>query len=268
MDRFVYWNWYSVEWRAQLSKTILIHSFREGVGRSNIAANMSFLLAAHGQRVGIVDTDTKSPTIDSLFGIKIDELNYSFNDYLQGKCEIEQAAHDITASLNTSLTGQLFLIPANIRVGEPVRVLNDTQDVHLLNTGCKRLTDILQLDALVIDTQSGVNKEALVSITISDILVIILRLDQRDYQGTSVTVDVVRQLSIPRVVLMVNEAPESFDFDQVKERIEQAYNCEVAAIFPHVDEMMALANSDIFALRHPYHPLTTLLKEAVANLMA
>lgn len=251
-----------------MPKTILIHSFREGVGRSNIAANMAFLLAAHGQRVAIVDTDTKSPTIDSLFGIKTDEFNHSFNDYLQGKCEIEQAAHDITTNLNTSLTGHLFLIPANIKVGEPVRVLNDTQDVNLLNSGCKRLIDILQLDALLIDTQPGVNKEALVSVTISDTLVIILRLDQRDYQGTSVTVDVVRQLSIPRVVLIVNEAPESFDFNQVKKEIEQAYNCEVVAIFPHVDEMMALANRGIFALRHPYHPLTTLLKEAVANLVA
>lgn len=250
-----------------MSNTILIHSFHEGVGRSNIAANLAYLLAAQGRQVGIVDTDTKSPTIDSLFGIKTEALDYSFNDYLHGKCAIEQTAHDITANLKANLSGRIFLIPANIRLGETARVLNDPEDVHLFNTGCKKLIEVLKLDALLVDTQSGVQKEALVSITVSDTLVIILRLDQRDYQGTGVTVDIVHQLNVPRVVLIVNEAPSTFDFDEVKNKVEQTYNCEVVAVLPHVDEMMALANSDIFARRYPDHSLTTLLKEAAASLV-
>ena len=48
----------------------------------------------------------------------------------------------------------------------------------------------LSLDYLLIDTHPGLNEETLLSIAISDSLVIILRPDQQDFQGTSVTVDV------------------------------------------------------------------------------
>lgn len=250
-----------------MPKTILIHSFHHGVGRSNIAANLAYLLAATGRRVGIIDTDTKSPAIDCLFGLKPNQLTYSFNDYLWSKCDIEQAAYNVTEHLMTDLEGQLFLIAANTKVGETVRALKNAEDVHLLNTGCQSLIEALNLDVLLIDTQPGVNQGSLISITVADTLAIILRPNQRDFQGTSVTVEVVRQLDIPRVVLIVNEVPDSFDFGEVKAEVEKTYNCEVVAVLPHVDEVMALANKDIFALRYPDHPLTALLKATAATLV-
>ena len=251
-----------------MPKTILIHSFHHGVGRSNMTANLAYLLAAMGQRVGIIDTDTSSPTIHRLVGLKEEIITYSFNDFLGGKCNLEQAAYNVTSHLDKNLKGHLFLTPANTISEEPARELNDSQDVDSLNSGCQKLMEALKLDILLIDTQPGVSQKSLVSITIADTLVIILRLNQPDYQGTSVTVDVVRQLSIPRVVLIVNEAPKTFNFAEIKAKMERTYNCEVAAILPHVDEMMALANNDIFALRYPKHPMTATLNEAAANLIA
>ena len=58
---------------------------------------------------------------------------------------------------------------------------------------------------LMIDTHPGLNEETLLSIAISDALVIILRPDQQDYQGTSVTVEVARKLDVPRLVLIVKK---------------------------------------------------------------
>jgi MinD-like ATPase involved in chromosome partitioning or flagellar assembly len=230
-------------------------------------ANITHLLATEGQRVGVIDTDTNSPVLHYLFGLKEKDITYSFNDYLEGKCDIEQAAYDLTTHLKLNLKGQIFLIPANTMNRETTRQLNNTGDVDSLNTGCQRLIEKLNLDALLIDTQSGLNEKTLVSISVSDTLAIILRHDQRDYQGTSVTIDVVRKLNIPRVVLIVNEIPTSFDFGEVKTKVEQTYNCEVLAVLPHVDEVMALANKDIFALRHPNHPFTAILKEMTATLV-
>jgi hypothetical protein len=42
----------------------------------------------------------------------------------------------------------------------------------------------------------------------------------------------------------------------------------VAAVLPHADEMMTLASSDIFVLRYPDHPLTTLYREVAARVTA
>jgi MinD-like ATPase involved in chromosome partitioning or flagellar assembly len=44
-----------------MSRIISVHSFRGGTGKSNAAASVATLLAAEGQRVGVVDTDIQSP---------------------------------------------------------------------------------------------------------------------------------------------------------------------------------------------------------------
>ena len=71
-----------------------------------------------------------------------------------------------------------------------------------------------------------------------------------------------------RLLLIVNKVPSVFDFAEVKARVEKTYNCEVAAVLPHSDEMMTLASAGIFALRYPDHPMTALYKQVAAKLTA
>ncbi len=62
-----------------MSRVISVHSFRGGTGKSNAAANVATLLAAEGQRVGVVDTDIQSPGIHTLFGLNQEAIRYSLN---------------------------------------------------------------------------------------------------------------------------------------------------------------------------------------------
>lgn len=251
-----------------MSRIISIHSFRGGTGKSNTTANITALLAASGLRVGVVDTDIQSPGIHVLLGLGEDQMEYSLNDYLWGNCEIEQTAHDVTTNLDPSLQGKIFLMPSSIKAGEIARVLREGYDVGLLNDGFQRAIEELELDVLMIDTHPGLNEETLLSIAISDALAIILRPDNQDYQGTSVTVEVARKLDIQDMVLIVNKVPQVFDFDAVRHRVESTYNCEVAAVLPHSDEMMALASAGVFVLRYPNHPMTSDLRRVAERLMA
>jgi MinD-like ATPase involved in chromosome partitioning or flagellar assembly len=251
-----------------VSQIVPIHSFRGGTGKSNITANLATLLAAAGRRVGVIDTDIQSPGIHILFGLDEAEMRHALNDYLWGRCEITQTAHDVTLRLHATLTGRVFLIPASIKAGEITRVLREGYDVGLLNDGFHELIEKLALDLLLIDTHPGLNEETLLSIAISDTLVIVLRPDQQDYQGTGVTVEVARRLAVPRLILIVNKVPAIFDIADVKARVEQAYNCDVAAVLSHSDEMMALASAGIFALRYPDHPITAALKQVATRLVA
>jgi len=251
-----------------MSQIISVHSFRGGTGKSNTTANLTALLAGEGRRVGVIDTDIQSPGIHVLFGLGEDDMGRSLNDYLWGKCEIKDTAHDVTASLGGGLKGKVFLIPSSIKAGEIARVLREGYDVGLLNDGFHRLVEDLNLDVLMIDTHPGLNEETLLSIAISDVLAIILRPDQQDYQGTGVTVEVARKLDVPRMVLVVNKTPPVFGFAEVQSRVEKAYNCQVAAVLFHSEEMMVLASGGIFVLRYPDHPLTAALKQVAANLLA
>jgi MinD-like ATPase involved in chromosome partitioning or flagellar assembly len=249
-----------------MPRIISIHSFRGGTGKSNTTANLTAILASQGKRVGVIDTDIQSPGIHVLFGLEDEAVDLALNDYLWGRCDIEQAAHDVTPRLGGRISGQVFLIPSSMKAGEIARVLREGYDVGLLNDGYHRLIEELALDVLLIDTHPGLNEETLLSIAISDALAIILRPDQQDYQGTGVTVEVARKLEVPRLALVVNKVPASFDAAAVKVRVEATYGCEVAAVLPHSDDLMALASTGIFALRYPDHPVTALYHQVAAAL--
>jgi MinD-like ATPase involved in chromosome partitioning or flagellar assembly len=250
-----------------MSRIISVHSFRGGTGKSNTTANLAALLAAQSLRVGVVDTDILSPGIHVLFGLEEDDMTHSLNDYLWGKCEIKDAAVDVTERLNAPVPGRVYLIPSSMKAGEIGRVLREGYDVGLLNDGFQDLTSQLDLDVLLIDTHPGLNEETLLSIAISNALVIIMRPDQQDYQGTSVTVEVARKLGVPMLMLIVNKVPQAFDFAAVKDRVEQTYEAEVAAVLPHSDELMALASSGIFTLLYPEHAITLELRRVVSRLL-
>lgn len=251
-----------------MSKIISIHSFRGGTGKSNTTANVTALLAQKGLRVGVVDTDIQSPGIHVLFGLEEDDMGHSLNDYLWGKCNVEEAAHDVTANLGPNIAGQVFLIPSSIKAGEIARVLREGYDVGLLNDGFHELVEALDLDVLLIDTHPGLNEETLLSIAISDALAIIMRPDQQDYQGTGVTVEVARKLNVPRLVIIVNKTPQVYDFNQVQQQVETLYNAEVAAVMPHSDEMMALASAGVFSMKYPEHQVSRLYKQIADKLMS
>jgi len=250
-----------------MSKIVSVHSFRGGTGKSNITANLATLLAADGQRVGVIDTDIQSPGIHVLFGLIGQTIGHSLNDYLWGRCAIGQAAHDVTAQFGAAIKGKLFLIPSSIQADAIVNVLREGYDISLLTNGFRQLISELALDVLMIDTHPGLNEETLFALAISHALIIILRPDQQDYEGTGVTVEVARSLDVPRMMLVVNKTPSAFDADQVRTKVEQAYGCEVAAVLPHVDEMMTLASSGIFALRYPDHPLTALYRDVATKVI-
>jgi MinD-like ATPase involved in chromosome partitioning or flagellar assembly len=249
-----------------MSKIISVHSFRGGTGKSNTSANLAYLCAVQGLRVGVVDTDIQSPGIHVLFGLGEDDMEHSLNDYLWGKCAIEDTAQDVTASLG-ELKGKVYLIPSSIKAGEIARVLREGYDVGLLNDGFEALVKNLNLDMLIIDTHPGLNEETLLSIAISDTLVLILRPDQQDYQGTGVTVEVARKLDVPQMLLMVNKVPAQL-MAAVKQNVEATYNCEVAAVIPHSDDLMTLASSGIFSQKYPDHPVTKIYMQLANRIIA
>ena len=251
-----------------MPQIISIHSYRGGTGKSNITANLATLLAAGGNRVAVIDTDIQSPGIHILFGLDETRLEHSLNDYLWGTCDIKQTAHDVTAQLDPEIAGQLFLVPSSMKAGDIARVLREGYDVSVLRDGLLEIVDAMELDVLMIDTHPGLNEETLLSTALSDTLVIILRPDQQDYQGTGVTLDVARKLGVPNLLLVVNKVPSVFDMNQVKARVEQTYECRVAGVLPHSDEMMALASDGIFVLRYPSHPITGTLKQVAEALVA
>jgi septum site-determining protein MinD len=251
-----------------MARIVSIHSYRGGTGKSNLTANLAVTLALQGGRVGIVDTDIQSPGIHVIFGLDEGKVNRALNDYLWGRCAIEDTAYNLSLPKVAAAGGTVFLIPSSVKTGEITRVLQEGYDVALLNEGFQALLERLRLDYLLIDTHPGLNEETLLSIAISDVVVLILRPDRQDFQGTAVTVEVAKKLTVPRLLLVVNKALPSLDFAALREQVESTYNVPVAGVFPESTEMLELGSSGVFCLHYPYHAYSQEVRRVAAQVMA
>src|SRR5437868_3194492 len=106
-----------------MSQIVSVHSYRGGTGKSNLTANLAATVAAQGRRVGIVDTDIQSPGIHVIFGLDESKVNRALNDYLWGRCAIEDTAYNITLPPIAARWGSIFLIPSSCKTGEITRIL-------------------------------------------------------------------------------------------------------------------------------------------------
>ena len=250
-----------------MPKIIAIHSYRGGTGKSNLTANLATALALNGKRVAVIDTDIQSPGIHHLFDLDAEKTPKTLNDYLWGRIPIEDAVYDVSEAAGVKSVGSIFLIPASSNPDEIAHILSEGYQVSLINEGIRQLLRSLNLDYLLIDTHPGLSKETFLSIAISNILIVILRPDRQDFQGTAVMVDLARQLKVPQMFLIVNKAIGSIDFADLKQQVEKTYETPVAGIFPASEEMMRLGSNGIFCQEYPDHPWTDTLLQITDNLL-
>ena len=262
-----------------MGKIVSIHSFRGGTGKSNTTANLAAQVALKGKRVGVVDTDIQSPGIHVLFGLNEQTMGHTMNEFLKGECSISDVAYNVGEHVTEGdksgrrrLAGSdVWLLPSSINGRDISEVVRHGYDVMKLNAGLQTFRKEFNLDYLFVDTHPGLNEETLLSIAFSDVLIIILRPDQQDFQGTAVTVDIARSLDVPNLFLVINKALLSrYDPNQIKDAVEAQYRATVAGVMPLSEDMVAMAqeSGDIFSLRFPNHPWSRALQGVADAIIA
>ena len=252
-----------------MGRLIAVHSFRGGTGKSNISGNVAAWLASQGRRVGIIDTDIQSPGLHALFGVTTARIQFTLNDYLLGRCRIEEAAFDVSASIETihgENAGRIYLIPSSMKTGEITQIIQSGYDVGRLNIGFQQLIQKLDLDYLLVDTHPGVNEETLLAAAISDVLILILRPDRQDYQGTAVMLELARRLKVPEIHLVINKAVSRSDFKVLEERVISTFKERVLAVIPLSDEVAALGSAGLFCVEQPGHEFSKAIHKIAAAL--
>ncbi|HID27448.1 MAG TPA: MinD/ParA family protein [Methanosarcinales archaeon] len=247
-------------------KIIAIHSFRGGTGKSNITANVAVYIALQGYRVGIIDADIQSPGIHVIFGFDESNIYESLNDYLWGRCAIKDIAYDVTGNIGIK-NGEVYFIPSSMKAGEIARILREGYDAELLNDGLKKLMKIFEMDYLFIDTHPGLNEETLISAAISDAFIIVLRPDNQDYQGTSISLEVSRRIGITKTLLVINKIPSSYELTEVRTSIQEAYECEVIGAIPLFEDLAKTGSKEVFILKNPSHSFSKAISEIAENIM-
>ena len=232
-----------------MGKIVSIHSFRGGTGKSNITSNLSYSLAARGKKVCVMDTDVQSPGIH----VPLQLSNYkgaTLNDYLFNGMDINDISVDISEKFDLP-KNTFYFIPSSLNTQAITKILKEGYDVTALAQAFSRIQNHLELDYLLIDTHPGLNEETLLSIAMSDVLFIVMRPDEQDFQGTSVTVDIARKLNVKNISIIVNMVAPSYNKTQVKDEVIKAFNCNVAEVLPHTYKLTELASNGLHCRRFP-----------------
>ncbi len=249
-----------------MNPIVTIHSFRRGVGKTSLLANLAALLVQQGKRVALVDRNFQTPSAHLLFGLRDGEITHTLNDYLWHKRDILSAVQDITAKIKPGTNGKLFLVAASTQVEEIMHSLRNPLDIDHYTNGFHTLKSELALDFLLVDSPAGLNEDTLPSIAVSNTLILVLHPDKQDYQGTAVIVDVARNLQVPKIQIVLNDTPNNIDMASARSQLEQTYLCNKGFVFPHVEELMALESNQLFVNQYTEHSLTTCIQELAEHL--
>jgi MinD-like ATPase involved in chromosome partitioning or flagellar assembly len=251
------------------SRIVSIHSYRGGTGKSNISANLAYLTARLGKRVAVLDSDLQAPGVHLLFGFDTDRMPYTLSDFFFNRCGLEEAAYNLKGAAELeNIDGSIFLLPSRMTVDAIMQIIAEGYDVGKLNDQLDKLIDELKLDLLFIDTHPGFNEETLLTIAISDALIIVLRPDKQDYHGTAVLAEVAGRMAVPRVHMLANKVIGTPDRNDIIQKIQQSYGYGVIGVLPFAEEMARLGSDGVFASRYPSHPLSKELEMIAQHIIA
>ncbi len=248
-----------------MTPIVTVSSFRRGTGKSSLITNLAVLLAMRGRRVALVDTDFQAPSLHLFFGLPDRETGHVLNDYLLGKCDILSAVQDVTTALRMNTSGKLYVAPASDKIADVMQFIRTSPDLDRYVSGLEKMGEELALDILLVDTPAGLTQDTLQSMAVSNAVILVLHPDKHDFQGTAVTVDMIRRLQVPAIHLVLNDVPDNLNEEDARRQLEQTYQCD-GLVLGHTEELMTLASSQPFVLRYPEHPLTARIKE-LANLL-
>ena len=246
-----------------MTQMIAFASFRRGVGRSALVANLAVLLAKQGNIVGLLDLNLRSPSLHDIFPSG-SETAATINDFLHGKIEINATIQALTPKLGADPKGQLWFVAASGLPHEIAATSRYGYDAAQLDDGLATFSQALDLDLLFVELNAGLDEEILRAMVLADSVAIVLRHDQQNYQGAAVMVDIAQRLGV-RPLLIVNELPTRYDADAVATQVESAVGCPVIGVIHH-DE--SLNQDGLLVLREPQHPLIQHLQSIAQRLIA
>jgi len=246
-----------------MTRTIAIHSFKGGTGKSTITANAAVALVAQGKRVGVMDMDLEGPGLHVIFGVDPNQVQYTLNDVLLDKAQPGQAAISMNRHLGLNGVGELYFTPASVNVTRMLQTLRTGFELESFSSALSKLQSQFKLDYLLIDTHPGLENDTLLAMSACDHLLIISRIDQQDIFGTGVLVQIAETLSKPRhlVLNMIPASLNSSDASRLAKRLGTQFKISLAGWLPFSEEVQSLLSRSVFILTAPKQSMAIKFQE-------
>ncbi|MCK5660714.1 MAG: AAA family ATPase [Methanosarcinales archaeon] len=171
-----------------MNKTIAIHSYKGGTGKTTVSANLAYALAKEGKNVCVLDLDFKAPSLHTIFQIPVNKKDTKcINDVLNKDCEIENVIKDISHQFNTE--GKLYVGLSNPQSNALVHM--SAKGKKWQASALKQLIDCkkhlyeIGIDIIILDTTPGVEYSSINAIATADYTMIVLKPDRTGVEGST-----------------------------------------------------------------------------------
>ncbi len=249
-----------------MTRSIAVHSYKGGTGKTTIVANMAVALALKGRRVGVMDMDLEGPGLHVFFDIDPNELRFTVNDVLAGVASPEAACVRMSEKMSLN-GGEIFYSPASVRVAEIMRTLKTGFELDQFENAIKRLQEKFGLHYLLIDTHPGIQHDTLLALGVCDHQLLVSRIDQQDIFGTGVMIEVSSTFEKP-CHLVLNMIPPRVRESEVLKfgRIMGAhFSVDMAGWLPFSEEVIGSLSRSVLTLKQPRHAMTTRFRQIAEN---
>jgi chromosome partitioning protein len=168
-----------------LGKTLVLHSYKGGTGKTTLIANLAAAFAMMGLKVCLFDFDVYAPSLTTYFR-KTPELY--LNDLLAGEAEISDILVDVSSELG--LKGKLFLGLSSAKK-EDIQEIEIHHDMKWQFAALRRflaskkeLFSNYGIDYIFLDTSPGIRYWSINAVAASDLLFLIMKINEMDIVGT------------------------------------------------------------------------------------
>lgn len=243
--------------QARQTRVIAIASGKGGVGKSNIALNLSILLSAAGSRVALIDADLSLANLDVLVNVSV---SGNLSHVIAGTRTLEEIIIDLPSGVQ--------LVPGANGLAK-VAGLSEFQQARLLEDLTALENDN---DVIVVDCGAGIGPGVLSFASSADNLLVVTTDEPTAITDSYSMIKVMSQRNYSgHMSLLVNFAPSRHEARLVHQRISSVarqfleltvYDAGYVLRDPKVRE--AVVKREPFVLAHPRCPASRCLA-ALAN---
>ncbi len=191
-----------------LCRVICITSGKGGVGKSNLAVNLSLALSQKGLRVVLFDGDLGMANVDVLLGIY---SRYNLQDFLYERRSLKEIMVEGPCNLK--------IIPGGSGIEQLANLSQEHQE--------RFVRELLQLerevDLIIIDTSAGLSQKVLRFISAAHELLVVVTPEPTSITDSYGIIKLVSQYKIhSQIKVIINRARSQNEARQVSNKLEKA----------------------------------------------
>jgi flagellar biosynthesis protein FlhG len=186
------------------TRVIAITSGKGGVGKSTLSANIAYVLASRGAKVGIMDADIGLANLDVMFNVRAEK---TILDVLKGEASFEQIVLPIEKNL--------WLVP-----GESGDEILKYSDATIVSRFLQEAQALENLDYLIVDTGAGIGDSVQMFLKAADDVVVVTVPDPAAITDAYAMLKVISKFR-DRVHLVVNQVKNAKEGQKIFDTIDK-----------------------------------------------